>query len=373
MRDGPATVFLGGDVMTGRGVDQILPHPGESRLWESHMHDAGGYVDLAEAVNGPIPRPVDYSWPWGEALAVVDDQAPDVRVLNLETSITDSDDMAVGKAVHYRMDPRNIPCLTAIRPDVCALANNHVLDFGYAGLADTRQALAEAQIAAVGAGRNIDEAGRPAIVTVPRCPRFVIFSIGARSSGIPPEWAATADRPGVDLEPEQPGSAADALVERMAAAKSPGDVLVASIHWGPNWGYGVRSSHIGFAHRLVDGGVDIVHGHSAHHVRPIEVYRGRLILYGCGEVIDDYEGIGGCEDYRDDLRVLFFARVDPHTGRTVGLRMAPMQVHRMRLHTADDADTDQLHQLLSRISHDFGSRFDRTADGMLELRVEAPS
>jgi hypothetical protein len=45
----------------------------------------------------------------------------------------------------------------------------------------------------------------------------------------------------------------------------------------------------------------------------------------------------------------------------------------MRLHTADDADTDQLHQLLSRISHDFGSRFDRTADGMLELRVEAPS
>jgi poly-gamma-glutamate synthesis protein (capsule biosynthesis protein) len=355
--------------MIGRGVDQILPHPGDPRLWETHAHDARAYVDLAQAVHGPIPRPVDYSWPWGEALSELDDQAPDVRVLNLETSITNSDDVAVGKAVHYRMDPQNVGCLTAIRPDVCALANNHVLDFGYAGLADTRRVLAEADISAVGAGRNVDEARRPAVVTVSGGSRFVIFSIGARSSGIPPEWAATSDRPGVDLEPEQPGTGADALVERMAAAKSPGDVLVASMHWGPNWGYEVLSSHVGFAHRLVDGGVDIVHGHSAHHVRPIELYRGRLILYGCGDVIDDYEGIGGYDDYRDDLRVLFFATVDPDTGRLVGLRMAPMQLHRMRMHRAADPDTDELRQLLSQISQDFGSRFDRTADGRLELRT----
>jgi len=119
------------------------------------MRDARGYVELAEAVNGPIPRPVDFSWPWGDALRVLDDVAPDVRVINLETSITRSDDVAHGKAVHYRMTPENTPGLTAGRPDVCALTNNHVLDFGYDGLADTLDALAAAGIRTVGAGRPL--------------------------------------------------------------------------------------------------------------------------------------------------------------------------------------------------------------------------
>jgi poly-gamma-glutamate capsule biosynthesis protein CapA/YwtB (metallophosphatase superfamily) len=86
---------------------------------------------------------------------------------------------------------------------------------------------------------------------------------------------------------------ADEVVERLREVKRLGDVVVASIHWGSNWGYDVPAEHVGSARRLVDGGVDIVHGHSSHHPRPIEIYRGRLILYGCGDFIDDYEGISG--------------------------------------------------------------------------------
>ena len=73
-----------------------------------------------------------------------------------------------------------------------------------------------------------------------------------------------------------------------------------------------------FAHWLVDGGVDIVHGHSSHHPRPIEVYRDRLILYGCGDFIDDYEGIEGYEQYRDDLVLMYFATLSPATGELIG-------------------------------------------------------
>ncbi len=65
MRDGLVTLFLCGDVMLGRGVDQVLPHPGDPTLREGYVHDARTYVELAEAVNGPIPRPVDFRWPWG--------------------------------------------------------------------------------------------------------------------------------------------------------------------------------------------------------------------------------------------------------------------------------------------------------------------
>ena len=131
------TIFLCGDVMTGRGVDQILPRPGDPTLREP-MADARSYVICAEQASGPIPRRTDFAWPWGEALALVDEFAPDVRLINLETTITADGEFARGKSVHYRMHPDNLACLTAIQPDACALANNHILDFGRRGLIDTK-------------------------------------------------------------------------------------------------------------------------------------------------------------------------------------------------------------------------------------------
>jgi hypothetical protein len=63
------TLFLCGDVMTGRGVDQVLPHAGNPILYEQYMKSAAGYVELAEDANGSIPKPVEYSYIWGDALA----------------------------------------------------------------------------------------------------------------------------------------------------------------------------------------------------------------------------------------------------------------------------------------------------------------
>jgi poly-gamma-glutamate capsule biosynthesis protein CapA/YwtB (metallophosphatase superfamily) len=108
--------------------------------------------------------------------------------------------------------------------------------------------------------------------------RAVVFACGAASSGIPPGWAATATRPGVAFLPSLSGAAADDLIARMQAVRQPGDVAVVSIHWGSNWGYGVAGDQIRFAHRLIDGEVDLICGHSSHHPRPVEVYRGRLVL-----------------------------------------------------------------------------------------------
>jgi poly-gamma-glutamate capsule biosynthesis protein CapA/YwtB (metallophosphatase superfamily) len=155
MAEGLVTLFMCGDVMLGRGVDQILPHPGDPELREDHTEDARAYVRLAERAHGPIPRPVSFSWPWGDALAVLEEVAPDARVINLETSVTYSASFAPSKPVHYRMSPENLPAVTVARPDACGLANNHVLDFGRTGLAETLDALADAGPAAAGAGRDI--------------------------------------------------------------------------------------------------------------------------------------------------------------------------------------------------------------------------
>ncbi|MEU2356909.1 MULTISPECIES: CapA family protein [Streptomyces] len=364
MPEGTVTFALTGDVMLGRGVDQILPHPGDPALREDYVHDAREYVALAEAVNGPVPRPVDATWPWGEALPVLERAAPDVRVLNLETAVTADGDFAPGKAVHYRMHPANLPCLTAARPDVCALANNHVLDFGPRGLTRTLTALAAAGLRTAGAGRDTDAARRPAAVPLRTGGRALVFSYGLPSSGIPHHWAATTGRPGVALLTED---ALRDLADRLRRLRRPGDLVVVSVHWGPNWGYAVSHAETRLAHELVDAGADIVHGHSSHHPRPLEIHRGRLVLYGCGDFVDDYEGIGGQERYRDDLRLLHLASLDAATGRLTGLRLVPFQARRMRLEPASRQDTAWLRTTLAPRAR--GARVEETADGTLAVRA----
>ncbi|GHE05027.1 CapA family protein [Streptomyces alanosinicus] len=359
------TLFLCGDVMLGRGVDQILPHPGSPVLREDYVSDARSYVESAEAVSGPIPAPVDPAWPWGEALRVLERAAPDARIVNLETAVTRSDAFWPGKAVHYRMHPANLPAVTVARPDVCVLANNHVLDFGRPGLVETLDVLAGAGVRTAGAGRDADAACAPARIPLAPGRRILLFALGALSSGIPPDWAATADRPGVAYVRELSTETAEAVLRRIRRARRPGDIVVASVHWGANWGYPVPRDQRRFARALVDGGVDIVHGHSSHHPRPVEVYRDRLILYGCGDFIDDYEGISGHEAYRDDLRLGYLVSTAADTGCLTEMRMFPLQARRMRLETAVEQDRAWLRATLDRIGH--GVRVGVRPDGMLGL------
>ncbi|MDT0610976.1 CapA family protein [Streptomyces lancefieldiae] len=356
---GVVTLFLCGDVMLGRGVDQILPHPGAPELREEYVRDARSYVELAERVGGPIPAPVGWAWPWGEALDVLERSAPDVRIMNLETAITGDGEFAHGKAVHYRMHPANLPALLVARPDVCVLANNHVLDFGRRGLEETLDTLARSGLRVAGAGRDAAAAYAPAVVPVGGAARVLVFAIGMSSSGIPPSWAATAERAGIAYVPESV-PAAEAVVRRVQQAKRAGDVAVVSVHWGSNWGYHVPLGQVRFAHALVDGGVDVVHGHSSHHPRPVEVYRDRLILHGCGDFIDDYEGIRGYEEYRDDLRLAHLASVAAGTGRLASLRMVPLRARRMRLEHPPEEDCAWLSATLARISDGVGVALEPT-------------
>ncbi|MGP4017011.1 CapA family protein [Saccharopolyspora sp. 5N708] len=361
-------LFLCGDVMPGRGVDQILPHPGDPRLHEHFLRDARSYVAAAEARNGPIGSPVGFDWPWGDALRALEAAAPDVRVINLESSITRSDDFAPRKGVHYRMNPDNVGCVSAGRPDVCNLANNHVLDFGRRGLADTLHALSLAGLRWVGAGHDATEARRPAVLGTSHG-RIVVFGFGAASSGIPAGWAATSRRSGVNFLPDLSDRRAAEITGEIRERTRPGDIVIVSLHWGTNWHYQVEADQIRFAHLLVDGGVHVVHGHSSHHPRPIEIYHDRLVLYGCGDFIDDYEGIPGYEQYRDDLRLLFFPSLTP-SGELVDLRMLPMQARRLRLHPASDVDAAWLCATLARVSACFGTEVSMS-NGALRARARA--
>ena len=361
------TLLLCGDVMLGRGVDQVLAHPGDAELREDYLRDARGYVDLAQEASGPIPRPVDDAWPWGDALAELDAARPAVLVVNLETSVTRCSDFAPAKGIHYRMNPDNLGCLRAAAPDVSVLANNHVMDFGRRGLLDTLDALEGAGLRAAGAGVDLDAALAPA--RVPACGggMVTVLAYGHRSSGVPRDWAAAPGCPGVAVLPDLSDRTAAAVAARVQQEKRRGAVVVLSVHWGSNWGYDVPADQVRFAHLLVEAGVDVVHGHSSHHPRPLEVYHGRLVLYGCGDLVNDYEGISGHARYRDDLRILYRLRVTAD-GALVAAELLPFRARRMRLERAAPPEVAWLTSELDRESRSFGTRVRTTDAGRLVVQ-----
>ena len=361
------TLFLCGDVMTGRGIDQALPHPCDPRLRESYLTSALGYVELAEAAHGPIPRPVDFAYVWGDALPELDRLRPDCRIVNLETAVTRSEDCAP-KGINYRMAPENVPCLAAAGIDCCVLANNHVLDWGQAGLVETLVTLERAGVAPAGAGRDLERAAAPAELPLSNGGRVLVFAFGSATSGIPAGWAAAPGRPGVNLLADLSPRAAAGIAERVAALRRPGDIVVASIHWGGNWGYRVPPAQRDFARALIDlAGVDVVHGHSSHHPKGIEVHDDRPILYGCGDFLNDYEGIGGYAAFRGDLALMYVVVLAAATGRLVRLEMTPLCIRRFRLNRASRDDAAWLRNTLARESAAFGTRVELAEADRLTL------
>ena len=363
------TMFVAGDAMTGRGIDQVLPHPSAPLIQEPYMTSAQGYVELAEQAHGPIQKPVNFSYIWGDALAEFERVRPDLRIINLETSITTSNAYWPGKGIHYRMHPENIASLTAAEIDYCSLANNHVLDWGHAGLIETLETLKKANINNAGAGQNLEEAATPAVMEVEGKGRVIVLSYGLTTSGIPASWVASKDKPGVNLLENLSDQTIQHIKQKVEALKRQGDIVVVSLHWGSNWGYDIPPEQTDFAHRLIDGaGVDVIQGHSSHHVKGIEVYGGKLIIYGSGDLLNDYEGIRGYEYFRNDLALMYFVSVIPSTGKLEHLQMTPMQIRHFKLNRASRADALWLMDLLNREGKQFGTRVEISQDNTLTLR-----
>ncbi len=351
--------------MLGRGVDQIMAHPSDPTLHETWVGDARRYVELAEARSGPIPRRVPPGYVWGDAAHTLRDA--DASIINLETAVCTASHPWPDKGIHYRMHPRHVNCMWEAGIDVCALSNNHVLDWCRQGLFETLDALSAAGVSTCGAGPSCDTARRPACVGVDDDSRVLVLGRGTNSSGIPDGWEAGPDRAGVALvDPDDPGAARE--MTGWAETKRRGDILVASLHWGGNWGYRIPRSHRRFAHDLVDLGVDVVHGHSSHHPLGVEIQQERPIIYGCGDLITDYEGIGGYEEFRPDLALIYLITIDADSGKMQDMQIEPWRVHKFQLVSPTDEEVEWLTERMGRECRRLGTAVTRA--GSQRLRVE---
>ena len=292
---------------------------------------------------------------WGDLLPRL--QALDGLVVNLECALSTrgSEWTETYRPFHFRAAPDwAVPALGGAGVDCCALANNHVLDYGVVALEDTLDVLDAAGIARTGAGRDVGEALQPARLAAGGLDVTVV-SVTDNT----PEYAASTDSPGtayVELDGSAEGGLADGRrrVERAlaVAAETDPDLLVASVHLGPNMVERPSAGQERFARWLADAGVDVVHGHSAHAFNGVEIRNGSVLMYDTGDFVDDYRVD---PELRNDRSFLFVLAVEE--GRPRELRLYPVQIRDCAVHEATSETARWCRRTMRGRSEPYGTEF----------------
>ncbi|NGX38154.1 MAG: putative polyglutamine synthesis accessory protein [Chlamydiae bacterium] len=283
------TLGLGGDLMIGRLVNTYLNEHPPSYVW-GNLH--------------PILRQMD------------------CNLVNLETTLTHSETI-VTKTFNFKADPEKVSVLIEGPIHVVNVANNHILDFSEEGLVETVQTLDQAHILHIGAGKDLADAKAPCIIEKKG---IKVGFLGCTDNE--PTWKAKTSHPGThfvevgDLE---------SLLPSITALRSQVDLLILSMHWGPNMQKRPLPDFRSFAHALIDLGVDILHGHSAHVFQGVEIYKKKLILYDTGDLVDDY---AVDPILRNDRSFFFIIKVDKK--KLISLRMIPTLISQFQVNISHE-------------------------------------
>lgn len=308
---------------------------------------------LGRGVNEAVMRSGAFREPLKELLPIL--ERADVRIGNLECALTRSQKpwRRYEKAFYFGADPRMTEVLTCAKIDGVSLANNHVLDFEEEGLLDTLFVLDKNQIGHAGAGHNLIEARQPVLlpVTRPVAQRKVALLSATDNE---PGFAASQTKPGTHYFPIDLDVAGLAwLDEAIAESRSQGaEIVVLSLHWGPNMVTEPSPVFRKFAQAAIDRGVDVVHGHSSHVFQGIEIYREKPILYDTGDVLDDY---AVDPELRNDWSFLFQLRFSEK--ELESLELFPLQLEYGYTRLATGPARKEIIQRMKDRSADLGTRF----------------
>ncbi|BCR88558.1 CapA family protein [Aspergillus chevalieri] len=367
------TLNFTGDVMLARLIDQLFP---------THLHSPH-YANVIKTFIERYPYLSKYNHksPWGSALELF--RRGDLNLVNLETAATEGVEKWPKKVFNYRMHPENLGVLGEGRVDFVALANNHTLDFGESGLRDTIKGVRGVGVEFAGVGDSAVEARLPAVLQLPRASadgnshgdgvKHTVHVYSA--SDHPRDWSVIPEFHLIDYTPSTKQHLKTLLTtppdpQSQSQTAQP-DLKIFSIHWGPNYTW-QPSAHIrDMAHFLIDEcGVDIVHGHSAHHIQGVERYGRGVIMYGCGDFVDDY---ALNEEFRNDLGGIWRVVVNTNTNNDSSggrkgkglvldrLEMYPTRCDRFQvtLLDVDDEDHGWVRRKVAKLSEEMGTRVRR--------------
>lgn len=315
-RSAPLRIMLGGDVMLGRGVAQHI-------LWHGPEYPLGPVSPLLRAA--------------------------DLALVNLECTFTASSRRWTGrsKSFYFNAPPEAVRVLDEAGIDMVSLANNHVLDFGNAGLRETLRALRHYGIRFSGAGKDLDAATAPAII---RCGSHGIGMVAFCDHQA--DFAADRDQPGIAYLDFDDELAVLATFRNALGLlrHAPVDWPILSLHWGPNMAFRPSTRMRRLAHAAIGMGWKVVFGHSAHVFQGIELYRGCPIVYAAGDLVDDYL-IDPC--FKNDHQLLF--ELEFGADRLRRIRLHPVIIENCQSRPAAGEQFAYIAQWMRLLCHEMGT------------------
>lgn len=322
---GSVTVAMTGDVMLGRLVNEAIRQ------------------------NGP-------AWPWGDFRSEL--AGADLTIVNLECVIAQDGQpwQRWPKVFHFRADPIAIHSLLVAGVDAIGLANNHTLDFDVEGLLEMLRLLDDHGIAHAGAGRDLAEAERPAVVQAKGL-RVALLSFTDNEPG----WMAGESTPGTNYAPVSLDTLSFVRIEAaIDRARRDADLIFFSNHWGPNMRERPPREFREFAHAVLDAGADVYIGHSAHIFQGIEVYKGKPLVYDAGDFVDDY---AVDRALRNDQALLFLLKVGSRGVEE--LELVPALIEDFRVSRARGKDFDVIAARIRRLSTELGTHVTVSGDRLV--------
>lgn len=277
----------------------------------------------------------------------------DLAIVNLECAITESLQHWKGepKAFYFGAPLAAVNALSDAGIDLVSLANNHILDYDFQGLSDTRWHLHAHGIGNAGAGDDIRQAMAPAIVDR-NGTRFAMVAMCDHQA----DFAATPNRPGmayIDFADE--AEALDVIERALAPLRQARvDWPILSLHWGPNLAPEPSPLFRRVAHAAIDMGWKILFGHSPHVFHGVELYRGCPILYAAGDLVDDYQVDPVLQN---DHQLLFELEIDGDTLQRILLH--PVVIADCQARPATGAQYDYIARRITALSEAMGTRVSR--------------
>ena len=321
MSNNNISIGFAGDVMIGRGVNAAITDKG-------------------------------YSYPWGNMLPIL--KNTDINIINLEAALTNSN-KKVYKVFNFKASPDRIKTLEEACVTIVNLANNHILDFSEEGLIETIQTLDNSGIKHTGAGRNENEAEKPVIRTVKNS---TLGMLGFTDNE--PGWKAGNSTSGVNYIDISNSDDCKKALTAISTLDKKTDLVIVSIHWGPNMNEEPERHFIDFAHAMIEHGADIIHGHSAHNFQGIEIYRHKLILYDTGDFVDDY----AVDPYfRNDHS--FFFKVEASQQGIEKVVLIPVLISKYQVNLASGEDYKWSIQRMQKLSSKFGTKLSDEGEVLL--------
>ncbi len=282
-----------------------------------------------------------YKYPPGNTIKIL--KKADLVIANLECCIAENGFpwQKTPKVFFFRADPIAIETLKYGNIGYVSLANNHTLDFQEPALLETLERLDKSNINYAGAGKNLNEAERIALINKNNY-KIAILSY----SDHPYEFKATKHNPGInfiDLARDF-----NKVKIKIKKARKKADLVIFSIHWGPNMQQYPSQEFIDFAHKIIDLGVDIYHGHSAHIFQGIQIYKGKLIMYDCGGFVDDYY-VGPQE--KNDQQLIFFIILQ--NKKIKEIKLYPLLIDNCQVNLAKNKVFNEIYERIKKLSKDF--------------------